>query len=494
MPREPKRLARVPRQVWRTSIRGRIVVAYVLLLVVFSFASILAIQNGLLLQLKQRVDEQLDQEMLEFNRLLVAGRDPETGRAFTSARTLFDLYFTQNVPGEGEAFTAFVGGATYRTSLVRFPLDRLPDEFFSRHFAASTDLPGPGEGISGVFSTARGDGRYRAVTVLIGGEVGTFVVAILPTAELREIHDLQSTGIWVSAGLLLLTTVCAWFVAGRVLIPVRQLTETARLISQSDLTKRIPTSGAGETVEMARSFNDMLDRLEAVFRREREFVHDASHELRVPLTVTLGHIEVLEGTPEDRRRTVALVTDELERMGRIVDDLRLLAEAGHPDFLQPERIDLAGLATELLSKARALAPRQWTVDSTVDGVIVADRHRLTEAVMNLAHNAVQHTAEQDTVAIGIARHDDEVLIRVRDTGTGVPVGDQDRIFDRFRRGSRAYRRYRGSGLGLAIVKTIAEAHGGRVTLDSEVGKGSTFTICLPRVPGKDADNGQNPDR
>lgn len=494
MLRETKHPVWTPRPVWRTSIRGRILVAYVLLLVVFAFATILTIRHVLLLQLEKRVDEQLSQEVLEFNRLLDAGRDPQTGRAFTSVRALFDLYFAQNVPGDEEALAAFIGRATYRTELVRFPLNRLPDEFSSRRFTASTDLPGPGEGLSGVFSTALGDGRYRAVTVLVGAEVGTFMVAILPAAELREIRNAQSTGIWVIAVLLLLATGCVWFIAGRVLAPVRQLTETAQLISRSDLSKRIPVSGTGETVEMAGAFNEMLDRLEAVFRGEREFVRDASHELRVPLTVTLGHLAVLDGTPQDRLRTVALVTDELERMGRIVDDLRLFAEVEHPDFLHPEQIDLAGLPGELATKASALAPRQWTVDAAANGVVVADRHRLTEAVMNLAHNAAQHTAEHDTIAFGTAIDDDTVLIWVRDTGSGIPVGDQVRIFDRFRRGSRAYRRYRGSGLGLAIVKTIAEAHSGRVTLDSGVGLGSTFTIRLPRVPVQEAADGPNSHR
>ncbi len=491
MLRLPDRPAPAPGQLWRTSIRGRILVAYVLLLTVFAVASILTTRQILLLRLEHRVDEQLSQEVLEFNRLLAVGRDPQTGRAFTSALALFDLYFAQNVPGDEEGFAAFVDGAPYRTALVRFPLDRLPEVFSTREFSASTDLPTPGEGRYGVFNTAVGDGRYRAVTVLVGGQAGTFVVAILPAAELREIRDLQATGILVIGGLLLLATGCAWFVAGRVLAPVRRLTDTARLLSQSDLSKRIPANGSGEAAEMAGAFNAMLDRLEAVFRREREFVRDASHELRVPLTVTLGHIALLDGSEKDRRRTVELITDELERMGRIVDDLRLLAEVEHLDFIQPERIDLSGFADELAAKAGTLAPRRWTADGAADGIIVADRHRLTEAVLNLAHNAAQHTAEQDTIGIGIALHDDDVLIWVRDTGTGIPGDDQARIFDRFRRGSRAHRRYRGSGLGLAIVKKIAEAHGGRVVLDSAVGTGSTFTIRIPRAPVTEADDGQN---
>jgi two-component system OmpR family sensor kinase len=119
---------------------------------------------------------------------------------------------------------------------------------------------------------------------------------------------------------------------------------------------------------------------------------------------------------------------------------------------------------------------------------------LTEALMNLAHNAVQHTAVEDTVAIGTSLTEDEARLWVRDTGSGVPVSDQERIFERFTRGTGAHRLYRGGGLGLAIVRAIAEAHGGRVELESRLGEGSTFTIVVPREPTDGAAGGQDPDR
>jgi signal transduction histidine kinase len=176
------------------------------------------------------------------------------------------------------------------------------------------------------------------------------------------------------------------------------------------------------------------------------------------------------------------VLDELDRMGRIVDDLQVLAEADQPDFLQPDWIDAGIFTDELASKASALANRDWMFDGTAQGAFFADRHRLTEAVMNLVHNAVQHTHEDDVIAIGTSLDADEARLWVRDTGTGIPVSDQERIFERFTRGRDAYRRYRGGGLGLAIVKAIAEAHGGRVEVESDLGIGSTFTIVLPRDP------------
>jgi signal transduction histidine kinase len=244
---------------------------------------------------------------------------------------------------------------------------------------------------------------------------------------------------------------------------------------------------------MARSFNAMLDRLETVFRSEREFVQDASHELRDPLTICRGHLELLGDDPEEQRETVALVMDELDRMSRVVDDLSLLAEVEQPDFVQPELIDLEPFTHELVAKAGALAARDWLLDDAAEGVVLADRHRLTEAVMNLAQNAVQHTLVDQTGAIGTAARGDEVHIWVRDAGSGISSADQARIFDRFKRGTGAHRRYRGGGLGLSIVKAIAEAHGGRVELESRLGEGSKFTIVVPHGVEGEAD-GQNPDR
>jgi signal transduction histidine kinase len=215
-------------------------------------------------------------------------------------------------------------------------------------------------------------------------------------------------------------------------------------------------------------------------RNEREFFEDASRGLRDPLTICRGYLELVGDDPEEQRETVALVMDELDRMGRIVDQLSVLAEYEEPDFLRPEWIDLQLFSHELVAGASALGQRHWILDDTAVGAALADRRRLTEAVMNLAHNAVQHTAPDDTIAIGTSLGEDEARIWVRDTGSGISESDQARIFNLFTRGRDAHRRYRGGGLGLSVVKAIAEAHGGRVELESRLGEGSTFTIVLTR--------------
>jgi DNA-binding response OmpR family regulator len=181
------------------------------------------------------------------------------------------------------------------------------------------------------------------------------------------------------------------------------------------------------------------------------------------------------------------VKSELDRMKRLVDGFQVLSEAGRPNFLRPERIDLGRFAHELKDKSSAIASRRWEVDHAADGELVADRHQLTKAVLELVRNAVQHTSEHDAVAIGTSQRENEVRLWVRDTGTGIAVNDQASVLD-------AHRRDRGGGLGLAVVRAIAEAHGGRVELESKLGEGSTFTIVLPRQRGEGGVGGQDPDR
>jgi len=476
------------------SARTRILASYVVLLALSALVSTFAIRQILLIRLDDRIQDAGQQEVAELERLLAVGRDPETGRPFNSPRALFDAYLARNVPSSEEALITFVDGRFHRQVLERFPIDVLPTETLADWAALSSDLPGEGERVTGTFETELGKAHFRVRRVLLERGTGSFVVAILPAAELDEIRDLQTYGAGATLVVLLIASAFAYLIAGRALAPVRVLTETARSISQSDLTRRIWVRGAGDAADMARSFNAMLDRLEAVFRSQREFVQDTSHELRDPLTICRVHLEMLGDDPDEQRRTVALVIDELDRMARIVDDLQVLAESEQPDFLRPEWIDVELFAHELTAKASALASRNWRLDQTGEGTFFGDRHRLTEAVMNLAHNAVPHTRPDETISIGAALSEDESRIWVQDTGSGISVSEQARIFNRFTRGTGAHRRYRGGGLGLAIVKAIAEAHGGRVELESRLGQGSKFTIVIPRAPSEAVDVGQDPDR
>jgi signal transduction histidine kinase len=226
----------------------------------------------------------------------------------------------------------------------------------------------------------------------------------------------------------------------------------------------------------------MVDRLQAGFVTQRRFTDDAGHELRTPITIIRGHLELLEDDPEERRQTLALVLDELDRMSRIVDDLILLAKAERPDFLRTRPVEIRTLTEEVFSKVSALAPREWRLVGSGHGTVVADRQRLTQAVVQLAANAVRQTEEGDVIEIGSSVGREEARFWVRDEGPGIPVEEQETIFRRFARGGR--RRSEGAGLGLAIVRAIVDAHRGRIELDSTVGAGATFTIVVPLEPAR----------
>jgi signal transduction histidine kinase len=164
----------------------------------------------------------------------------------------------------------------------------------------------------------------------------------------------------------------------------------------------------------------------------------------------------------------------------LVNDLLLLAKTERVDFLKLEPVDISTLVEEMYLKATALSnDRQYQLEDQATGSIWVDRQRITEAVMNLVENAVQHTISGDTIILGSRVNQQKIEIWVQDTGEGIPIAEQQRIFERFARVAHTRRRSDGSGLGLSIVKAIAVAHGGSVIVHSEVGTGSTFTLVLP---------------
>jgi signal transduction histidine kinase len=453
--------------------RTRILAAFVTLLAFSTLLSVLAIRQLLLVRTADRVDAALTQEVDEF-RTLVRGNNPADGTPFRGRlRLIFETYFRRNVPGEGEALIAYVNGRFYADdSGVRsspLPPSARPERWATLRRPERGDL-----------ETAVGTVRYLAVPIRGSGTLrGVFVVVASLSAERREVEDAIRLAALVLVTVLLIASALAWLVAGRVLAPLRLLADTARSIGESDLAQRIPVTGRDELADLSRTFNAMLDRLEEAFAAQRQFVSDASHELRTPITIVRGHLELLGDDPDERRETVALVTDELDRMSRFVDDLLLLAKAERDDFLKVSEIELGALTDELLEKATALGARKWQLESRGEAVLLGDRHRLTQAMMGLAQNAVQHTNDGESVWLGSEVDHREARLWVRDAGPGVAAEDQERIFSRFARASASRRRSEGAGLGLAIVRAIAEAHGGRVLLSSRPGDGATFTLVIP---------------
>jgi signal transduction histidine kinase len=456
-----------------SGLRARIVAGFIAVLVLTTVGSVLVTYEVLLIRLDQRIDAALAQEVAEVRRL-ASGRDPATGEPFgEDVQRIFDVFLQRNVPSPNEALITFVGGRPYARSrqVVPYRLDADP-ELVARW--ASIERTNRGR-----VATPAGRVEYLAVPLRVEGETtGVFVAAVFRDREKRESDSVVLAAGAVGLAVLLLGSLLAWRIADRVVRPVTALTRTARSISESELSARIPVKGRDEVAQLASTFNDMLDRLERAFASQRRFVDDAGHELKTPLTIVRGHLELLEGDPEERRATVALVIDELDRMGRIVDDLLLLARHEEPDFLDLGTVDVGVLTDELLAKATALGPYEWQLESRGAGVIVADRQRLTQAMMQLAQNAARHGLGSGRIMLGSSVDGVWARFWVSDEGPGIPVDEQDLVFERFRRGSGP-RRTDGAGLGLAIVKAIVEAHRGQVELASAPGLGTRVTIVVP---------------
>lgn len=453
----------------------RILGWYVALLSVALVPALLIQRSFLLDQVVNGADQALDQEVGEL-RQLAGGVDPETGEPFAGdVAAIFDTYLKRNVALIDEAVITVVDGEPYKSDLsgAAFRGTELLDHWSSLQAPERDQV-----------DSEMGPIRYLAVPLASGDTVGgVFVVAITLEDQLENVDDVIRVGALVLGSILLISTAVAWIAAGEVLRPLRLLSETARSITESDLSGRIPVEGDDEIAGLARTFNDMLDRLEEAFATQRRFADDAGHELRTPITVIRGQLEVLGDDPEERAATIRLVTGELDRMSRVVEDLLVLTKAEQPEFIQPHPIDLSEFVDELAVKASALSPRPVTVTAKDHAVVLGDRERLTQAVMNLARNAVEHTPETATVSLGGRVNGSWARIWVADTGPGIPVSDRARLFERFARGEPGRRRTGGAGLGLSIVKAIAEGHGGTVELET-VDSGTTFTIVIP-VAGLD---------
>jgi two-component system OmpR family sensor kinase len=315
-----------------------------------------------------------------------------------------------------------------------------------------------------------------------GDRAGALVVVAFLDRARAGLHETMRTYAIVAALALLLVTAMAAWVSGRLLSPLRTLRETADDITESDLSQRLPVTGNDDLTALTHTFNGMLDRLEAAFVGQRRFLDDAGHELKTPLTVLRGHLELLDpDSPQEIAETRELLLDETDRMSRLVGDLILLAKSDRPDFLQARQVDLETLTRDLVTKARGLGDREWTVDSVAEHKLLADEQRLTQAVLQLADNAVKHTGDGDEIAIGSAYADGVARLWVRDTGPGVPLEDRVRIFERFGR-SAVPPGDEGFGLGLSIVGAIARAHGGSVTVEDAEPPGARFVITVPDRP------------
>ncbi|MFI5122873.1 MAG: sensor histidine kinase [Vicinamibacteria bacterium] len=448
-------------------------VSFLALLVLSTAASVLVLRQVLMSRIGDQVERELGRDVDTLQDVSSLGQ-PRNGNSFTDVEQLFDTYLSNSAAPSDGALITFTDGQIYSVKVANPGQAALADSYTS---LASTTAP-----VSGQIDTELGDTRFVAIPVSIGRSSGVLVAASLTAAERDQVESAVRIAIGVSIVVLLLASLFIWLAAGRAIAPLNALSRTARAISETDLSSRIPVRGGDEIAELGRTFNGMLDRLETAFAEQKNFLSDVSHELRTPITVIRGHLETLGDSPREREEAITVIQDELDRMSRYVDDLLLLAKAPRPDFLRAGPIDLDLFTHDLFAKARSLGDRDWRLDGTGVGIVDADQQRLTQAIMNLAENAVHFTRDGDAIWLGSSLVGDRARFWVRDEGPGIDPADRERIFDRYQRGKAGAQPSDGAGLGLSIVDAIAEAHGGWVELDSRPGLGSTFTVVIPTTP------------
>ena len=328
---------------------------------------------------------------------------------------------------------------------------------------------------------------YSAPLLLDGEVIGVLQVAA-PLSSL----ELSLTQLRLVLGAVVLVAAAlgalfGFFLAKKAMRPVDQLTQTAHAIGHSaDLSRRLPEPAQRDELgRLAATFNEMLGQLELAFATQRRFLADASHELRSPLAAIRTNVETLlrgvDANPDERDETLRAIARETDRMGRLVADLLALAHADAGRPLERRLVALDSLLLDVYQQQRRLAGSVRLELGDLEQVEVnGDPDRLKQLLLNLVDNALRYTQPGGTVVLDLIRLDGQAALRVRDDGPGIPPEHLPKIFDRFYRVDRTRTRQAGgTGLGLAICKWVAEAHGGRIEVESQVGRGSVFTVLLP---------------
>ncbi len=471
------------------SLRNRLILATLALSAVAIIASDFAANTLLKSFLIKQVDSQLENvtgnSLMRLDRAGIDNGGGEEGGGFLPVRPLGSVPTTVTLTllDLTGAVTGQIGGEFSHTSSTNLFKDLTPAEVVS-HQGQPFTIHGEGE-----------NPDIRVVAKLLPSGVGTVVVSVALDSVDRTLGKLTAIFFLITLIVLLLIAGISRFLIHLSLRPLNRIEDTAARIADGDLSARLPE--VDETTEVGRltgSLNTMLSRIEESFavRTEsegklRRFVADASHELRTPLTAIRGFAELhrqgaVQG--EDKvKELVGRIEKESIRMSSLVEDLLLLARLDQTPKVATEPVDINHLVSEAVESARAAGPGHpiEIIKPREDVFVLGDSQRIHQAVANLLANARTHTPVGTPITIVIEQSDLESTISVTDVGPGLSQDDQSRIFERFFRADPARVRVsgEGSGLGLAIVDAVMKAHGGSVNVDSELGKGSTFTLHFP---------------
>ena len=499
----------------RLPIRLRLAATSVVLVV-----AVLVLTGGVVVALeRQSLDDSLaEQATIEARSLLAVASQaepdpvPADDGATPSDTTSDDDAIVPDVPGapDGEEDEAPESGsepAARSSTAAAEPaaLDASTEPYLVRRGASDNLLAVQAPGTAAILNAedARGllthlDDPVGTETVEIGGEgytiavardaVGITAVAGVPREQADERIGEVVQALLIAGGIgALLTVAGAWFAARSALRPLTTMSRRAEAVTAGRLDARVgPIGGDDEIARLTRAVDDMLERLQQAFAAQQRFVQDASHELRTPITIARGHLEVTDPAHEEPAAVQAeidLAVAELARMGDLVERLLVLARAGELPADRLRRCSANALAADALARVHGNVARRWTVEpDPADPLVLADHDALVDVLVNLLRNAERHTGDNGAIRITVRTDRQQVEVSVEDDGEGIPADLLPTIFDRFTRADAARTRDAGgAGLGLAISRAYTEAHGGTLTVTSVPGRGATFTVRLPRA-------------
>lgn len=462
------------RRRWAISVRTRIVAVITLVAalgLIIVGASVYFVERANILE---SIDERL-RDNLESGRFLVQqGTDGEG--TWTGADEALKAVVQRMSPDDNTGALGIIDGRAVLVPGVPLDVDLQSVPSFAGYVAEQS---AGGDPVIGTFVEGDAAWRYLAAPIAVaGGDEAEHVVFAMVydiNAELAEINAPARAYVIAGAIALAIIALVALIVSTRLLRPLRQMRQTAERVSAQSLSERLPIHGHDDVSDLAATMNDMLDRLDAALDSQRQLLSDVGHELKTPITIVRGHLEVMDpASPADVTQTRDLVVDELDRMGNLVQDLGHAAKLHGPSPITPRPVDAGDTLRQVIRKARAIAGAAVTAGAIADVVADIDSDRVTQAVLQLAQNAVTHGGGDIEIGSRVSGRDLEIW--VRDHGPGVPDERKQAVFERFYRADQSGR---GSGLGLNIVQVIARAHGGSVRVDDAVGGGAVFTITLP---------------
>lgn len=430
--------------------------------------------------LARSVHEQLNREAREFTNLATNTVDPDTGKAFATVSALLSTAIQQHAFSPADGAVGLVEGAIEWTAPATVNL-RIEDDqdlmgAAASHAKATTTTQGR-------IQTPGHDFFYLVVPVRIEttGESGALVRAVDFASLTQPLNQTYQMYAVVAVAMTAIGSLLAWSIMGRLLSPITWLRSAAESITEHDLTTRIPIRGTDDLSSLTVTINRMLDRIEDLVQGQRQLLDDVGHELRTPITIISGHLELVDPEdPDDVRATRTRALAETDRMRRLTDDLILLAASQPGDYVILSETELAPLTDETFELARVLAPRPWRLESIADATLDADAQRIRQAWLQLVDNAIKYSPPDTPIALGSELRGNQAWLWVRDQGSGIRPEERERILRRNERGESAVKSGRGGqGLGLAIVTKIVAAHNGRVEIDSQPDGGSVVSIVLP---------------